>query len=490
MKPTTEQEQILLSVRQGSSPLMLNALAGTGKTSTLKMIEREINSIERNTPILYLVFNTANAKDAIFKSSAPPEEKAKRMSISTEVKTLNALGYGAWRNTVSAKFTVEAKKCRELLTAHIKEMKKGSHRDEASASYWEILAGVGLAKSLGYVPPGYPNAKPLTTSKDLYARLDEEPSEIVAELIDEILTQSIHHAYRGYLDFDDQVYMPAVFGGPLPHFPIVMVDEYQDLNPCNHTIVDRLFQKSRGIGVGDPWQSIYAFRGAKHSGMSEAVTRHQMTELNLSVSFRCPRAIVEAARWRVPNFNWHKDGGHVDVLDHLHWSNVPDRAVFICRNNAPLFRLAMHSLIAGRSVNVSGSDVGPKLIGIMRKLGPESLTRTQVLDLINLWESDKVQKGSKVAHDMAQCMRVFATTGTTLSSAISYAEHLFAQRGTIRMMTGHKAKGLEFDEVYFLDSYLCRDDEQDQNLRYVIQTRSADRLHYIDSERIVFDARN
>jgi ATP-dependent exoDNAse (exonuclease V) beta subunit len=81
-------------------------------------------------------------------------------------------------------------------------------------------------------------------------------------------------------------------------------------------------------------------------------------------------------------------------------------------------------------------------------------------------------------------MVVFAEHGQTLGQAIAYVEHLFSQKGTIRLMTGHKAKGLEFETVYHLDSWLCRDDEQDQNLRYVITTRSADRLYHIDSERI------
>ena len=85
---------------------------------------------------------------------------------------------------------------------------------------------------------------------------------------------------------------------------------------------------------------------------------------------------------------------------------------------------------------------------------------------------------------MADCMKVFASHGSTLGTAIAYAEHLFAQKGTIRLMTGHKAKGLEFETVYFLDPWLCREDEQDLNLRYVIQTRSLNNLYEINSGAI------
>jgi ATP-dependent exoDNAse (exonuclease V) beta subunit len=54
------------------------------------------------------------------------------------------------------------------------------------------------------------------------------------------------------------------------------------------------------------------------------------------------------------------------------------------------------------------------------------------------------------------------------------------------MMTGHKSKGLEFHEVFILDRELIRmDRQQDQNLLYVMQTRSKERLTYITSDAFV-----
>ena len=129
----------------------------------------------------------------------------------------------------------------------------------------------------------------------------------------------------------------------------------------------------------------------------------------------------------------------------------------------------------------------------MRKLGPETLNREQSLGAIEEWRAAKTERGSKVAADLADCMKVFVEHGRDLGQAISYAEHILKQTGTIQLMTGHKAKGLEFDNaekmenpgpVYHLDPWLCRDDEQDQNLRYVIQTRSANRYFEINSSNV------
>jgi superfamily I DNA/RNA helicase len=144
----------------------------------------------------------------------------------------------------------------------------------------------------------------------------------------------------------------------------------------------------------------------------------------------------------------------------------------------------MRLLQAGRSVTVSGSEIGPKIVAIMRRLGSEDLSQSQVMSAIENWRNGKLDKESKTADDIAECMKVFAGFGKTLGLAVDAAEHLFKQRGTITLTTGHKAKGLEFDVVYHLDSWLCRGDDQDLNLKYVITTRARKELYEIDSVRI------
>lgn len=122
----------------------------------------------------------------------------------------------------------------------------------------------------------------------------------------------------------------------------------------------------------------------------------------------------------------------------------------------------------------------------MRKLGPDSMSRKDLIDAIEQWREEKMLANSKSASDLADCMRIFAEHGNTLSSAVSYAEHLFAQTGTIRLLTGHKSKGLEFPNVYWLDPLLCDNREQDRNLAYVITTRSSNKLSMVDSSSILW----
>lgn len=466
--PTSEQSHILSLTTSTSANLLINAYAGTGKTTTLELLERATST----RPILYLVFGSKNAEDA-----------RKRMLSTTTVRTANAFGHRVWASSINKALKVDPKKTATILRGIIDETPK---RDQGPIwdSYWEVIHGVGMAKSLGYVPEGkFPAAKRLVGQAAFHSSLEESPDDLTADLIDAVLTRSITAAYAGNIDYNDQVYMPGLFGGTFPRFPLVLVDEAQDLNPVNHALLDRAI-RHRAIFVGDPWQSIYGFRGAVQGGMAKLAEKFSTTPADLSVSFRCPQAVVEAARWRVPNFKWIKEGGHVETLRELQANDLPDEASILCRNNAPLFRVAMQLLVAGRSVQVAGSDIGPKLIGILKRLGPEDLSQASVLSAIDDWLAEKTDKGSTTAGDLADCMKVFAQHGSSLSTAIKYAEHLFAQKGTIRLMTGHKAKGLEFETVYFLDPWLCKDNEQDLNLRYVIQTRSMNNLFEINSRDI------
>lgn len=123
----------------------------------------------------------------------------------------------------------------------------------------------------------------------------------------------------------------------------------------------------------------------------------------------------------------------------------------------------------------------------MKKLGDSSISRKALFAAIEEWREGKLMAGSKSASDTADCMRVFAEHADNLSGAISYAEHIFRQSGTIRLLTGHKSKGLEFANVFWLDpGLLDLTHDQDANLAYVITTRSQNNLTVLDSSGIVW----
>ncbi len=489
---TDEQLDIINAAACTGDNLMIDAYAGCGKSSTLLAIERAVES----QPILYLVFNTENAikiasEDQLAREKKKPAphhslDPADRVLSTTCVRTFNSCGHRIWADSQGRNLKLDPKKSQAIFKELTNAVRDRETKDVMWAVYQEVISGVGFAKSIGYVPEGvYPHALRLADRGMFHSALDEVPDELTADLIDKVLKRSIQLSYEGTIDYNDQVYMPALFGGTFPKYPLVLVDEYQDLSPVNHALLERL-ARGRIIGVGDPYQNIYGFRGAAASGMSDAIAHYRMTNLPLSVSFRCPSEIVKHVHWRVPRFRWLTTGGSVECPKRFQVGDLPKESTIICRNNAPLFRCAMQLLASGRSISVSGSDIGPRLTNIMRRLGPETMGREAVIASIEEWRADRLERESKTADDIADCMLVFAAHGNNLQQAIAYAEHLFTQRGRIQLTTGHKAKGLEWSYVLHLDPWLVRRDrsEQDMNLDYVISTRSRDTLIEIDSEAL------
>lgn len=234
--------------------------------------------------------------------------------------------------------------------------------------------------------------------------------------------------------------------------------------------------------------SIYGFRGAHQDSMNALQQSFNMSPLVLSVSFRCPRSVVTEAKWRAPHMQYPDWAVEGQVLKRGAWAvdDLPNTATILCRNNAPLFRMAIRLLKAGRFPQVVGSnDIGAALVKVLKKFGPSSMKQTAVLDAIKAWKEDKLKKtrNERKVQDQADCLVIFAERGQTLGEALTYIEHVMQAKGPIQLMTGHKAKGLEFDDVFILDQQLIRmDEEQDRNLKYVMQTRAKRSLTYVTSD--------
>jgi DNA helicase-2/ATP-dependent DNA helicase PcrA len=80
-------------------------------------------------------------------------------------------------------------------------------------------------------------------------------------------------------------------------FPILVVDEYQDLGLTLHRMVLALCQKAgvRLVAVGDPDQSIYGFAGSMPKLLKELAKADWVEPVSLKFNYRCGRRIVAAS---------------------------------------------------------------------------------------------------------------------------------------------------------------------------------------------------
>lgn len=110
---------------------------------------------------------------------------------------------------------------------------------------------------------------------------------------------------EGLVDFEDLVIhgerLVAQHDWVLPvvssRFPVLAVDEYQDLGVGLHRIVKRLAFDGgvRLFAVGDADQSVYGFNGADSSLLLELAARRDVERIQLEVNYRCAEEIVRAS---------------------------------------------------------------------------------------------------------------------------------------------------------------------------------------------------
>ncbi|MGZ4310064.1 MAG: ATP-dependent helicase, partial [Gaiellaceae bacterium] len=171
----------------------------------------------------------------------------------------------------------------------------------------------------------------LVTPEEYAARVASFYDQTVAEVYD--LYQRRLFASNA-VDFDDMLMLTVRV---LEHFPdararwqkafrYILVDEYQDTNHAQYRLLQLLAEKHRNVcAVGDPDQSIYAFRGADIRNILEFERDFGETRtIALEQNYRSTNTILQAAnaviahnRERKPKNLWSElgEGDPVRVLE-------------------------------------------------------------------------------------------------------------------------------------------------------------------------------
>jgi len=503
--PTAEQQRIIDAATQTRENIMIRAYAGCSKTTTLKLLAAQM----RPEPALAIAFNKKIAKEL---EAALPSFFM--------VKTLNGLGHQALARALTGKrLVLEDRKIGKLITELFKE-----EEFEAAEDEWVLVRDwVNAARQAGIVHASFERRFP-GLCEDTRENWDEisnetEPSEQLYEFARETLRRCIVQTLDGIIDFDDQIFGSVLLGGVYPKFPLVLVDEAQDLSPLNHEQI-RKVGMARLIVVGDPKQAIYSFRGADSRSMDKLRSlRDSWLDLPLHTTFRCPKIIVKRSAHHAPGFNafaTNEEGKEVNWLrpeksgqiswkgeKHDGWSfewlrslrKDPGEKIFIlCRNKAPLLSLAFKLIRQGIGPNMLGRDLGQGLERLLDKITEKQpgLSIDKTAELIEKWRVNEESKARLMdrehlisgIEDRAECLlAVMENPGVHTAGDLTKAlKALFSREfGEVSLATGHRAKGLEAEIVVHLDpwripSRFAMQDpsqmEQERNLKYVLETRT------------------
>lgn len=477
MNRTPEQSAICAAVASGQN-VMVEALAGCAKSTSIIEALREL-PIKRLESTLILAFNK--------KIKLEMEKKITEAELPSKVKvmTLNGLGHLAIMKSGRSLILDDSK-----IFALVKEV--GLRGDDFS----DLFQLVKSARMAGIIPRGLVG-KPLLQDTDenwagLCDRLDIDP--ILTAPARDILAKSIRLALAGTIDFDDQLYISTLIVGRYPTFNTVFVDEAQDLSPFNHLQVQRA-AREQIVAVGDSHQAIYAWRGADVDSMLNLRRlRPQWTDLTLSTTFRCPVEVVKRQNSFVPLFTAAEGNPSGSISFMKEWSPEGGAtSAILCRNNAPLIRLAFQLLRERIPVNMLGKDIGRDLKRLYNKLSQKGkLSMDQVMASCE----QMIQKDPDKS-DRAESLLAVLESSSSLDDALKFLTE--ARTNSLALATGHRAKGMEWNTVYHLNPYLIPSNhvtemppgeakdkalQQERNLRYVIETRTRDALRFVRLENL------
>lgn len=284
------------AVAYNDGPSLVIAGAGSGKTRVLTYkIAYLLEEGYQPWNILALTFTNKAAREMKERiARRVGAEKARYLWMGTFHSIFSRiLRAEAQHIGFTSRFTIyDAADTKSLLRSVIKEM----GLDEKVYKPGLVQARISNAKNHLVLPAGYAanreayeadRAARVPAIRDIYSMYWERCRQSGAMDFDDLLV----YTYMLFRDF------PEVLARYREQFRYVLVDEYQDTNYAQHTIVLQLTEANRRVCVvGDDAQSIYSFRGADIDNILYFTKIYPETKVfKLEQNYRSTQTIVSAA---------------------------------------------------------------------------------------------------------------------------------------------------------------------------------------------------
>lgn len=348
--------------------------------------------------------------------------------------------------------------------------------------------------------PAY--VREVLTTQEIY-ELDIPEEKVVQDYFDMASKVMIKEVKRPTaLTYSDMLFLLVHYAfhkkWHLRDWDCVVIDEAQDVSPIRLAIVKLL--SNRVVQVGDRRQAIYAFAGAMTTAMDSISEAFNCKAYPLSVTWRCSKAVIEEAEEVIgpflqPRPNVTQGSTARISKDNLLSSHLDHNSMIVCRTNAPIFKLALELMLNGREFNLQSNL--PVMLAKKVK-GWAAVSRGMVSfksEVRSYYEKrlENIESKALIARitDERDCVLLIADQVEDPFDVEDKLLSLMYSKNGVTISTGHKAKGLEAENVFIYDPSLCpapwvdQDEnpeayEQEMNLLYVMITRAKENLFYVD----------
>ena len=496
--PSKYQQDIFDFIQHGNGNSVINALAGSGKTSTI------VNAVK-------LIPSTCNALFIAFNKEIVKELEKKLAGVkNVQVKTLHSLGLLMIRRNLGTNIEIDEYKYRTFIKKNIKQLSSADFDKMTTKLMQQYTDNVIQLCDLGR----YNLAQ---CEKDLLQVSARHDIPIIDDECNAVLNvMKWGRENTTSIDFTDMVWLPYELTlNPIGlQYDYIFIDECQDLNAAQRELFLRCFRRgTRFIAVGDKKQAIYSFAGADAESFAKLQNLPNTTTLPLPISYRCPKKVVNLANQFVDTMECREGAPDGEIVHNVSIKDIHDGDMVLCRTKMPLIKLYMRYLRMGVKSYVRGQDIGLNLLRMVDKTEQivlnVSLQKDGVFarlydDLFEERNRLMIKRGMDLEdatlsnqimnkYDSIKALEILAEGLTSARNLHDRIENVFAESADgVCLSTIHKAKGLEANNVYILcktlmPSRLATQDwekEQEQNLMYVAYTRAKYKLGFVSETEI------
>ena len=503
------QIEIFKTIEKGVNNLIINASAGSSKTTT---IVNAIRFIPEKKKILFVAFN----KDIVEKIRSEAEHK------NVNVCTFHSLGFSILLEYLARVCENKYIQNQDLVNIDIYKYNNYLYNNIDLITRFKETKSLGKRKNL-YVN----NIKKLIDYCRYYLAFTIKEITRVGELYGVVPIRDEYEVVRQILlwgkenissiDYTDMIWLPNVLNLTTKSnlYDWIFIDEAQDTSIAEQELVERCFRRgTKFVAVGDSFQQINIWAGSTEEAIDRLLKHPHTITCKLPISYRCPKKVVELAKQYSDNIVAYENAIDGEINYDVSIYEPKNNDMVLCRTTAPLIELHLNYLRCNKKSFIRGSEnikerftdlinstqctlIDKNCItsdGLVPKLYALLFDEIEKLKSNGLNEDDAMTHPSVLQlYDDIEAICVLSEGLTNVDDLLSKINTVFMgdEDDAIVLSTVHKAKGLEADNIFIyypslMPLKLATKDweiKTEDNLIYVAYTRAKKTLNFMKEDK-------